>query len=68
MVPQNSIISNAARYLWSSSVSSNSSLHGYSIRVKDNFKQTGSNKELFDLMNNDCFVGDTWHLVDGDVT
>jgi hypothetical protein len=33
------------------------------VRVKDKFKQTGSNKELFDLTNNDCFVGDTRHLM-----
>jgi hypothetical protein len=33
------------------------------IRVKDKFKQTGSNKELFGLTNNDCFVGDTRHLM-----
>jgi hypothetical protein len=31
-------------------------------RVKDKFKETGSNKELFDLTNNDCFASDTKHL------
>jgi len=32
-------------------------------RVKDKFKETGSNKELFDLTNNDRFVSDTRHLM-----
>jgi len=26
---------------------------------REEIKQTGSNKELFDLTSNDCFVGDT---------
>jgi len=36
------------------------------IRAKDKFKQAGSNKELFDLTNNDCFLGHTRHFDYGD--
>jgi hypothetical protein len=32
-------------------------------RVKDKFKKTCSNKELFNLTNNDCFVSDKRHLM-----
>jgi hypothetical protein len=35
----------------------------WQANLKDKLKETGSNKELFDLTNNDRFVSDTRHLM-----
>jgi hypothetical protein len=69
MISQNLIISNGAKFSFSGL---NSSLHLTAgagkpslvcICVEDKPKETGSDKELLDLANDDRFVGDTRHLV-----
>jgi len=63
MVSQNSIISSGARCALVLGLESTTASSIIRWRVKDKFKETGSNKELLDLTNNDRFVSGTRHLM-----